>query len=324
MKAVNDLVKKYQIHPILVDIGASGKPPEIWDDLKPYSQYIGFDPDTRDIPDDTSLGYWKSDIINKAVVIGEDASIEIHLTKSPHCSSVLLPEIEDLKQYAWYDLFTVLNKTSVPAISLPTLINQISLERIDWFKTDSQGTDLRLFLSLPERIRDRVLAVDIEPGLMPAYQGEDLFTQAHEYFLNHGFWISDMKIGTCPRIQQDTVNRLFTGNLDKMTFAGDIGESCRYALSGSPYYCEARYLRTIDWLNKHNATERDYITLCIFAIIDNKPGFALDVINAYTQKTNSNDLYHIEQELIADIKREVWIEDKILLVKDIIKRSGLV
>ena len=299
---IRNLVKKYKIHPVLIDIGASGKPPKVWNDIKLYSRYVGFDPDSRDIPDSKLLGYWKANIIDKAVVAGEDQSVNIFLTKSPHCSSVLNPDLDALKHYAWHDLFIVLEKTKVSAISLPTLIKQISLDRIDWFKTDSQGTDLRLFLSIPVSIRDHILSVDIEPGLMPAYKNEDFFTQAHERLIEEGFWLSDINIGSCPRIHQNSINKIFK------TKNQDAGKSCIGALASSPYYCEARYLRSIEWLKSHNAEERDYLLLCIFALIDGKIGYALDVINAYKEKTNDSDIDNLENILLHIIRKKIWFQ----------------
>lgn len=307
LKEINSLVQKYEFHPVLIDIGASEKPPEIWDDIKHFSRYVGFDPDSRDVPDSKSLGYWKADIIDKAVIVGEDASVDIFLTKSPYCSSTLPPDLDYLNNYAWRDLFIVLEKTKVSAISLPTLITRINLDRIDWFKTDSQGIDLRLFLSIPGSIRDHILAVDIEPGLMPAYSGEDFFSETHESLIYQGFWLSDMSIGGCPRIHQNSINKIFK------TKKPDAWKSCVGAIPYSPYYCEARYLRSIEWLKSHNAEERDYLLLCIFALIDGKTGYALDVINAYKEKTNDSNIDVLENTLLNLIRKKIWIQEKIPL-----------
>jgi hypothetical protein len=305
LKEIDSIVQKHEIHPILIDIGSSGEPPEIWNDIKHYSQYIGFDPDSRDTTNGASLGYWKADIIDKAVIVGDDAFADIFLTKSPHCSSTLLPDIEMLKHYAWHDLFTVLEKTKASAISIPALINQLPLDRIDWFKTDSQGIDLRLFLSIPTLVRDQVLAVDIEPGLMPAYEGEDYFTSAHESLIKQGFWLADMYIGSCPRIHQNSANKIF--NTKKL----NIGELCRESLIGSPYYCEARYFRTIEWLNSHNADKRDYLLLCIFALIGGKLGYALDVIDAYKRKAIDPNIDGLENILLQTIRKKIWFQEKV-------------
>ncbi len=304
LREIHSLLQKNGLHPVLIDIGASGKPPEIWDDIKIYSRYIGFDPDSRDIPDSSSLGYWKADIIDKAVIPGEEEAVNIFLTKSPYCSSILPPDLDSLGHYAWHDLFTVMEKTKVPAISLPMVLNQIGLDRIDWFKTDSQGIDLRLFLSIPELVRDHILAVDIEPGLMPAYHGEDFFNQAHESLITQGFWLSDLTIGGCPRIHQNSINKIIH------TKKTDAWMSCLGALPSSPYCCEARYLRSIEWLESHNSDGRDYLLLCVFALIDGKIGYALDVVDAYKHKTNDSNIDVLENILLQIIRKRIWLNEK--------------
>ena len=44
----------------------------------------------------------------------------------------------------------------------------MALDYIDWYKSDSQGTDLRIFDTLLDVVKDRVLAVDFEPGILDA------------------------------------------------------------------------------------------------------------------------------------------------------------
>ncbi len=301
--AINNLLQLLNTHPILIDVGASGNPPEIWEDIKHNSRYVGFDPDPRDIPDCSSLGYWKSDIIDKAVISENDRLVDIFLTKSPYCSSTLSPDLNYLEHYAWHNLFIIQEKTAISAITLSELISNIGLDRIDWFKTDSQGIDLRLFLSIPEVIRDKILAVDIEPGLMPAYIGEDYFTSAHESLISQGFWLSDIKIGSCPRIHQHSINNIFSSEKK------NAWKHCMDALPGSPYYCEARYFRSIEWLKSHNAGEREYIFLCIFALIDGKIGYAIDIINAFHEITSDPILNPLEDILCKKIRKKIMFQE---------------
>ena len=42
------------------------------------------------------------------------------------------------------------------------------IDRIDWLKLDTQGTDLRLIESLGEPRFGTLMAVDAEPGVRPA------------------------------------------------------------------------------------------------------------------------------------------------------------
>src|SRR5262249_46181376 len=47
--AYSRLLSQVPPEPVLVDVGASGAPPTIWDSLARHSAYIGFDPDLREI-----------------------------------------------------------------------------------------------------------------------------------------------------------------------------------------------------------------------------------------------------------------------------------
>ena len=114
-------------------------------------------------------------IVNAAVTEKPDVDeVRFLLTRWPQSSSTLQPNIAALAEYLFADGFTVERETTARAQRLDAVLSQLSLRGVDWFKTDSQGTDLRLFNSLPAPVRSRVLAVDLEPGLMDAYAGEEL------------------------------------------------------------------------------------------------------------------------------------------------------
>ena len=66
-KRLDSVMRQLDIHPILVDIGASGAPPGIWREIERHSVYVGFDPDQRDIEDIQQGRFFRSVIINQAV-----------------------------------------------------------------------------------------------------------------------------------------------------------------------------------------------------------------------------------------------------------------
>ena len=203
--AVNNLLAQLEIRPVLLDIGASGDPPEIWDAIAPRSVYVGFDPDLREMRELSDGRFHKTIIANEAVVAAEAAEVSFYLTRSPHCSSTLPPDSAALSNYLFSDLFAVERQAKVRATTLNALMDRLALPAVDWFKTDSQGTDLRLFTSLRPELRDRVLAVDLEPGLIDAYLGEDLFVKAHEHFTRNGFWRSNFKVMGEVRMRRATL-----------------------------------------------------------------------------------------------------------------------
>lgn len=276
---ISKVLTMLDIQPILVDVGASGAPPKIWDPVAPYSIYVGFDPDRRELHETSEGQFARSIIVNEAVTSATNSGeVHFYLTSSPFCSSTLSPDTESLEDYLFSNLFVVEREVAVPASTLDSVFERMGIKNIDWFKTDSQGTDLRLFQSLPDDLRSRVLAVDIEPGLIDAYQGEDLFVDAHRKLLHQGFWCSALAVKGSVRMRRTTLQRMAskrTGLTDNDIYG---------AVRQSPGWCEATYLRTIESLDQRDADERDYALLWIFAMMQQQWGFALDVAVAYEQR----------------------------------------
>jgi len=273
---LNDLLMELGIHPVLIDVGASGRPPSIWDEIAQQSIYVGFDPDLRELHEVSEGKFFRSLIVNKAVISEKGGNQALfYLTRSPYCSSTLRPDMASLSNYLFYDLFVVEREATVPAATLDSIMESLSLPRIHWFKTDSQGIDLRLFSNLPDEVRSQVLAVDIEPGLIDAYIGEDLFVDAHRYLTQNGFWLSNLKLGGSIRMRKSTLQKVMSAypNINSALIERTVRTS--------PGWCEARYLRTIEWLNQGGFAKGDYVLLWVFALLDNQYGFALDLAVEY-------------------------------------------
>lgn len=62
------------------------------------------------------------------------------------------------------------------------VLKSINIDYIDWFKTDTQGTDLRIFASLGDELINKILVAEFEPGIIDAYKGEDKLYKIMEFF----------------------------------------------------------------------------------------------------------------------------------------------
>lgn len=295
-REIGNVLNALKIQPVLVDIGASGTAPSQWISIAGRSIYVGFDPDKRELHDDSNGQYARSIIVNAAVtsMVGQ-SKVDFYLTHSPYCSSILPPDIEALSHYLFSDLFTVENKILAQALSLDNVIDRLGLHGVDWFKADSQGTDLRLFQSLKDDVRNRVLAVDIEPGLIDAYQEEDLFVDTHRELLRQGFWLSSLDVKGSVRMKRTTLQAVasYRPGLKDVHVYG--------AVRSSPGWCEARYLRTVDSLKKRNASMRDYVLLWVFTVIERQWGYALDIACAYEEQFGRDAI--LEQLLSVPVKK---------------------
>ncbi|HNX90684.1 MAG TPA: FkbM family methyltransferase [Candidatus Omnitrophota bacterium] len=290
--AMSDILKKTDIKPVLFDVGAAGGTPHIWKKIAKRSVYVGFDPDAREIKEISDGAFYKSIIINKAVSAEVKQKTSFYLTKYPYCSSTLEPDSAALDNYGFADYFKVLGKAEVGSVTLNEVIKEISLGGIDWLKIDTQGTDLRIFKSLNDETREKVLALDVEPGLIDAYKGEDLFTATHEYLTKNGFWLSDMRIGKTVRIKRTSVNHMESPDKAVLNIQKNV--------KASPAWCEARYLRTLDRLSLNRPDKRSYILLWIFAMLDGQFGFAFDVVCEYGKFFGEDGEYmHMKKNVLS-------------------------
>lgn len=281
MHTVRRLLREIGCSPVLVDVGASGAPPRLWRAIRRESTYIGFDPDAREMRSGTDFGFARTTIIPQAVIADAGADeAPLYLTRSPFCSSTLPPDTEALSNYLFAPLFDVTNETRVPATSFSRLAESGLLQRVDWLKLDTQGTDLRLYESLPNTMRAGLLTLDVEPGLIDAYVGEDLFTTTHERLLREGWWLSRARVLGAGRIRRDSVARLQEEH-------GLDADALQSGLRVSPGWVEARYIRSLAHLKWCGATAADHQLLWAFATLDDQHGFAFDVVSAIERRFGS-------------------------------------
>lgn len=250
--------------PILVDVGASAGLPVDWKLIAPYSICIAFDADTRDfsISESESKGYKKLYLLNRLVASKTKDSTSFFLTRSPHCSSSLKPDENSIKSWAFNKMFDIENIVDMPADTLTNLLITIGVDYVDWFKIDSQGTDLRIFKSLPLNIIEKIIVAEFEPGIINAYIGEDKLHQLMNYMDKKPFWISSMKIKGSQRIDQDDLidlNILQSKSIDSF-------------LKMAPGWCEISYINNLE---NDNLSRRDLLLSWVFSTIKEEHGFAL-------------------------------------------------
>jgi len=109
------------------------------------------DPDLREIRT-IADGEYARPLSSTARCAGRSPSAKpaSNLTRSPYCSSTLPPNTKALRDYIFYDLFDVLREVNVRATTIERALRDQECAALDWIKIDAQGTDLRIFESIPE------------------------------------------------------------------------------------------------------------------------------------------------------------------------------
>jgi len=149
--------------PVLVDVGASGELRKIWKSIAPFSIHRAFDADNRDfnIEEKSQTVYKKSFVINR-LVSDDEGQKNFYLTKEPHGSSTLEPDLLNLSRYHMKSYFEVKRRVQLQALPVKKILNELDIPYVDWFKTDTQGTDLKIFKSLGDGIMNKILVAELE------------------------------------------------------------------------------------------------------------------------------------------------------------------
>lgn len=284
--------------PVLLDIGASGEIHHKWRQIAPYSVCIAFDADTREMGYTVkeSSGYRKLYVYNSIVVADQVSEAEFHLTKSPFCSSLLSPDLESLDAWAFSGLFAVEKRLTLRAATLGQVLDEIGINRVDWFKSDTQGTDLRLFKSLGEERVHRVLAAEFEPGIINAYKGEDKLWSLMAYMETQPFWMAGLAIHGSQRISQGVLTALFS----------PLDRRCLHVLlNRSPGWGETLYLNSFA-AQAGCMSQRDFLLGWVFAIIEKQYGFALELAISGEQRFRDPVFGELKQHALAGIRGGYW------------------
>lgn len=247
--------------PVLVDVGASYHIYPIWKRISAYSICLAFDPDIRetDYLMEEDKGFLKLYTLPYIVTDEPIAKKKFYLTNSPYCSSTLPPNEENLGNYKFRTMFGVQEEIELAARTLTETLKKLNLNRIDWLKTDTQGTDLRIFESLSNEIKNGICAIDFEPGIVDAYQGEDKLHHVLNALDQYPFWVSDLSIHGVPRVSESTEIKLKSVEI----------------LKRAPCWSEVTYLNK--FVSNKLLGEREFFLGWIFSTLLGQHGFGAEL-----------------------------------------------
>jgi FkbM family methyltransferase len=281
--------------PVLIDIGASGQIHKPWENIRKYSICIAFDADEREFKFvREEIGKFKKLIIYNCIVTdSNNGEADFYLTKSPYCSSLLLPDENALKDWAFAEKFDVEKKVKIKTKSLSSILKETNVEYIDWFKTDSQGTDLRLFASLPEDMIRQILVAEFEPGILDSYFGEDKLFRLMEFMSDKLFWMAKINVKGTQRISPELLN--------KISNSEQLKKLIQFSMNISPGWAEVIYFNSF----KAKLERREHLLGWIFATINNQFGFALTIAEQGLQLFGDEIFQKMKHQSLRQIKMEV-------------------
>lgn len=286
------IIKKIALHkevasnpPVLIDIGASGKLNSMWEQIAPFSICIAFDADKRefDYIENKESVFLKQFVFNKIVVASSNSPKQpFYLTQNPYCSSLLPPDTESLKEFHFSDKFEIKEELKIDVIELKDVLAQLKITGIDWFKTDSQGTDLRLYKSVTEEIQNKMLVLEFEPGFMNAYLGEDKIVDVMNYMEKKPFILTNFTIKGSLRLPKDAFDRILKSDFSKKISS--------HTYKKTPGWAEMIYLNK---MQNSVFTSREFLLAWLFATLQEHH----DLAYVYADKANGKFKDEIFQEL---------------------------
>jgi hypothetical protein len=289
--------------PVLIDIGASGGIHSKWKYISKYAYCLAFDADDREfqISEQPNQDYKKFIHVNRIVTALPSGNMPFYLTNSPFCSSMLEPDEEKLNPWLFKPLFEVKKITNLPAVTLEETLQSANISYIDWFKVDTQGTDLRIYKSLPSKIQETVLLAEFEPGIMDAYKDEDKLYSVMQEMHKQGFWLSSMNVKGTQRLQN--------------SYAHQIGDFLsERIIRSSPGWAELTYLR-----NPESLSLRNLLLMIVFALLERQYGFALELADKGIMQFRNPLLDECKQAVVRKIQAEKMKIPLILLKRKINK-----
>nr|WP_293844334.1 hypothetical protein [uncultured Arsenicibacter sp.] len=299
--------------PVLIDIGASGKLHGRWRLLAKHSICIAFDADDRDFGyvEQESKTFKKLYTFNNIVTDTDVKEADFYLTASPHCSSLLRPRPDLITEHAFAPKFEIEKVVKLKTRSLKSVLNELSVNQVDWIKIDSQGTDWRLFNNLGPEIQPNVLAAEFEPGITSVYDGEDkLYTLMHEMEKCGCFWLAELLPKGSPRITPALMDSFSTHPFLK--------KFVLFSLKDNAMWAEMTYLNTFQ--SGATQSKRNLLLGWVIATILKQHGFAL--ILAEKGKNAYND--PVFGEMISHSRRQIW--KRVLTIRfwpEIVKKVNL-
>jgi hypothetical protein len=287
--------------PVLVDVGAAGGVHAPWRRIARHCIGVGFDGDTRETAAlsraHQMFRRWVFIPGLAAATAPADGKLPFHLTRSPQCSSLLRPDAAGLAEWAFADIFSVTEQRPVAAGTLEAGLQRHRLGRIDWLKCDTQGTDLRLFLSLPEAWRHRTLLIEMEPGLIDAYEGEDRLGEVLERMRPEPFWLAGFDVQKTARGRP--------GLLEAHLGEGGAARYRRLTRT-APGWANLAYLR--DFARQPDVLDRRaHLLGWVFATLTAQPAAALAIAEAGMRAGHGEFFCELAAASVRTIRRGVWL-----------------
>lgn len=309
-KSVDQLLTRLDIHPVLMEIGARDRCLETWDRIARHSIYVGIGPESQLLSSRDRTPFYQTYSSDEIVICDADKNqTPFYLTNDPLYSSVLRPTPANSSDFldspCQLDREITLRTTTIDA-----LMKRFQLAQLDWLQTNINGVDLRVYNSIEARVRGRILVFDTVFDLVDLWREQGSSVAAYEAVLGDGFWLSRLSPYGFVRMRPQSLRRMqmLDSRLDEQFFTNQLRRT--------PGWLFARFFRSIHSLSAGNFSQRDYILLWIFALLDEQPGYAADLIFEYERVFGADELFEsMRSETVACMRKLLALTPRFNIAK---------
>ena len=177
----------------LVDAGARDGIPELFREIAPVLQAVGFEPDAEEC-----------DRLNRSGAVrylpwalgNRNGATDLQVCRSKGASSFYQPNRRWLERFPDPDRYDVLETRSVPARTLDSLRTERAEAlpaRVDFLKIDVQGAELDVLQGARQTLDDSVVGIEVEVEFARLYESQPLFRDVDAFLSERGFTLFKLR-----------------------------------------------------------------------------------------------------------------------------------
>jgi FkbM family methyltransferase len=253
MEVIQYIIKNklFKIKPIvLMHIGSAGSNFVNWKNISSSSILISVD--GNEAAKNKNHMFLK-EINDNSIISNKNGYSSFYITKDSHCSSLLKPQMKNIRDWYLAHRFKVKKKINVKTISFNNFLKKQKIKYIDWLVIDAQGMDLKILKSLNKNIRDKISIIDIEPGFFNFYDNESSISEIFKYMNSNKFEFSEMKFGNNYKVSSKNLS-----NFEKKVLFSNSKPSKNYSnitFQNQRKFERANLIKTIYLINQNKIFE---------------------------------------------------------------------